>query len=193
MRSFFPALLLVGFVTAPVSAQVQGPLAFSLGPQVGVYIPVQDQADDLSETLTLGAMVRTDLSRWLGVVGSFWWAPSEAEVPSLSPMEEDVDLFQYDLGFELRPFANRNDNWPIVPFIGGGVGGRSYSFRDLDEGSETDFSGYGSLGGEVVLDRIALRLEGRGYLSDFDGLTGAHPDSEARGEFTFTAGVLYRF
>jgi hypothetical protein len=193
MRGVIGAFLLIGILSAPLSAQTNGPLSFSLGPQIGVYVPVQDQADDLSEALALGGIVRTDINEWIGVVGSFWWAPSEAEVPSISLTEEDIDLFQYDLGIEVRPFANRDDHWFIQPFIGAGAGGRSYSFRDLDADAETDFAGFGSIGGEIAFQRLALRLEARGYLSDYDGLTGAHPDSEGRGEFTFTTGLMYRF
>ena len=147
----------------------------------------------LSEVLALGGGVRSDLNEWAGIVASIWWAPSEAEVPGLSITEEEVDLVQYDLGIEIRPLARQDDDWIIIPFIGAGAGGRSYTFRELDQSAETDFAGFGSVGGEIVFNRLALRLDGRGYLSDHDVLTGRHPDSEGRGEFTFMAGLMYRF
>ncbi len=193
MRNIIFAALLLGFFAAPLSAQSRGPLDFSFGPQIGMYIPVQDQADDLSTAVTVGALVRTDVTDKFGIVASFWWAPSEADVASISAQDEDIDLFQYDLGMEIRPFPGRDGEWFAQPFLGLGAGGRSYSFRDLDEDSETDFAGYASLGAEVDLSPLALRVEGRGYLTEYNGLTGEHSDSEGRGEFTFSAALMYRF
>jgi hypothetical protein len=82
--------------------------------------------------------------------------------------------------------------WTLKPFVGVGVGARTYDFRDLDVGTETDFAGYVAAGAGVEYRAVELRLTARDYLSAFDGI-GAEVDSTARNDLGLFASVGARF
>ena len=194
MRTILGTSLLLGVLALPLSAQSGGPVHLSVGPQVGAYVPAGDQRDELSDAVAAGALARLDINDYVGVVGSFLWSPSTADVPTLPNREQDIDLFQYDLGLEVRPFASMDAKWKVAPFVAVGGGGRTYSFRDLNYDAATDSVGFASLGSEIRLaPSMALRVEARGYLTDFEGFAGELTDSEGRGDFAFTAGLQFRF
>lgn len=193
MRTILSASLLAGLFALPLSAQTAHPARFSAGPQVGAYVPAGNLRDDLSDALSLGAVARFDANDWVGITGSFTWAPTQATVPTLSAREEDLDLLQYDVGLEIRPFAGRGADWAAAPFLAAGVGARTYNFRGLNIDAQTDIAGFAAVGTDIALTNVSLRLEARGYLTDFDGYTGTMADSERRGDFTFRAGLLFHF
>lgn len=193
MRAMLCTFFALGALGAPLAAQTQSPVQISVGPQVGAYVPVGDQRDELSDAVAVGAIARVDLGKWVGIVGNFWWSPSDATIASVSSRTETLDLFQYDLGLEVRPFASVGDDWVFSPFLAAGAGGRSLSFRDLNLDAQTDLSGFAAVGGEFGFDKVAVRLEARGYLIDFNGYKGTLPESVTRGDLTFQAGLMFRF
>jgi hypothetical protein len=125
----------------------------------------------------------------LAITGTVGWSPSKDRV---APGDETVDLWQYDLGAELRaPSWRRWGTLDFTPFVGLGGGGRTYSYRDLDVDSKTNIAGYGVLGGELGFGRVGLRLEARDYVSRFKPFDGG--DAKARNDVTVATGVTLRF
>ena len=141
----------------------------------------------------MGGQLKVDLNELVGFVGTFWWAPTHAIATTSSHNEPDLDVFSYDFGIEVRPLSSLDLNLPVTPFVALGAGGRTYSFRDLDEDPQTNYSTFAAMGGEFAIKRLALRLEARGYLSDYDDLTGLLSESNSRTDFVFNAGLSYRF
>jgi hypothetical protein len=86
----------------------------------------------------------------------------------------------------------RGTTWDFTPFVGLGVGGRTYDYRDLDVDAVSKFAGYGALGGEFGFGRVGVRVEGRDYLSRFSPLTGRGA-SDTRNEITAATGLTVRF
>jgi hypothetical protein len=84
-----------------------------------------------------------------------------------------LDVFAYDLGAELRaPKWTAGDAVSFSSFAGFGAGARSYNYRSLDVGATHDVAAYGSVGGDLGVRRIRLRLEARDYVSGFKPLDG---------------------
>lgn len=162
---------------------------FEIRPFAGVFVPTGSQRDLLNDAAFAGAQLGLEIHPNVTLVGSFAWAPSEDVTRSAA---NDVDIYQYDVGAELSATRRLGGMWSLRPFVGLGAGGRTYSYRDLELDTQTNFVGYGALGAELQAGRIALRLEGRDYVSAFEGLDGLEASS-TRNDLSFAAGIAYHF
>lgn len=182
------ALLIGGASAAPLQAQGAG--SFELRPFVGAYIPTGDQRDFLKDAVLVGGQGSWRLIPALAVTGTFAWSPSKDRITAGN---QTLDLYQYDLGAELRtPSAFGAGITEFTPFIGLGAGGRTYSYRDLGISSKSNFDGYGALGGDLGFGPIALRIEARDYVGQFKPLTGTG-STKTRNDVALAAGLSYRF
>jgi hypothetical protein len=194
-RALVALAVLTGLLVFASNVDAQTPSravgALELRPYVGAYIPTGDQRDLLEDAVLVGAQASWRVHPKVAVTGTFGWSPSKDR---LNAGDETVDLFQYDIGAEARATSwYVGETWDFTPFVGLGVGGRSYSYRDLDDvDSQTDLAGYGAVGGEVGLGRLGLRLEARDYLSRFEPIVG-DGDAETRNDVTVAAGLTVRF
>ena len=164
---------------------------FELRPYTGAYLPTGDQRDVLKDAVLVGAQASYRLAPFLALTSSFGWSPSEDRI---IPGDETLDIFQYDLGAEARATSwRRFGAMDFTPFMGLGLGGRTYNYRDLDDvDSKTNFLGYGALGGELGIGRVGLRLEARDNVSAFKPLIGGG-DTKTRNDVTVAAGLTIRF
>lgn len=184
-KLFLAAALLAASTSVAHAAE---DLGVQVAPFAGAWIPTGDQRDVLEDAPLTGVTATYALHRNLAIVGSFGWAASEVGgLPN-----GDLDLYQYDLGVQGQiPFA-LGSGWTLQPFVGVGVGARTYHFRDLDVDAETDLAGYVALGGSLEYGHVALGLTARDYVSAFDGLDGAG-DSTTRNDLGLFASVGLRF
>jgi hypothetical protein len=198
-RAILTSLGLGALLVAGASAEAQDQVlatggtrgAFELRPYVGAYVPTGDQRDLLKDAVLVGAQASWRATQHLALTGTFGWAPSKDRVTA---GDQTLDLYQYDLGAEARATSWYNrGSWDFTPFIGLGVGGRTYNYRDLDDvDAKTNVAGYGALGGELGFGRAGLRLEARDYISRFEPLTG-DGDAKTRNDVTIAAGLTVRF
>lgn len=176
----------LAFATA--AARAEEPVRrWSIAPLVGAYVPTGDQRDLLDDSLLTGLTLSYDVHPNVAVVGSFLWAPTQT-----SGLGDDLDLFQYDLGVQGQYPIALAANLTLKPFVGVGVGARTYDFRDVSANTETDLAGYVSAGAGLEYQALELRLTARDYLSAFDGL-GVEVDSTARNDLALFASLGYRF
>jgi hypothetical protein len=166
-----------------------GSNGFELRPYAGAFIPTGQQRDFLKDAVIVGGQASYRIVPQLAVTGTLGWSPSKDRI---TPGDQKLDVWQYDLGAELRaPSWLSSGAWDFTPFVGLGGGGRTYNYRDLDVGSKTNVAGFGTLGGELGYGRIGLRVEGRDYVSQFKPFTGG--DSKTRNDVTVAAGLSLRF
>ena len=164
--------------------------AFEVRPYAGAYVPTGDHRDLLRDAVIVGAQASYRLRPGVALTGTFGWSPSKDRIVA---GDQTLDVLQYDIGAELRaPAWYDGGAVTFSPFAGVGVGGRTYSYRDLDVGSRSNVAGYGAIGGDVGFGRWGLRLEARDYVSRFEPLSGAG-DAETRNDVTIAAGLTLRF
>jgi len=180
--------------TAAASAQSAGAQTSGIGlelrPFVGAYIPTGDQRDFLKDAVLVGGEASWRVIPAFAVTGTFAWSPSKDR---LTAGDQTLDIFQYDVGGELRvPSGYGLGFAQLTPFVGLGVGGRTYSYRDLDVSSKSNVDGYGALGGDIGFGPVALRIEARDYVSQFKPLVGGG-DTKTRNDIGLAAGLSYRF
>jgi len=183
------AVAALGAVAPRLEAQATS-TGFELRPFVGAYIPTGDQRDLLKDAVLVGGQASWRVVPVLALTGTFAWSPSKDRI---SAGNQTLDLYQYDLGAEVRtPRALDAGIAEFTPFVGLGLGARTYDYRNLDVTSKSDFDGYGALGGDFGFGPIALRIEARDYVSQFKPLTGTG-SSGTRNDIGLAAGLGYRF
>ena len=183
------ALLLAASAAPRVHAQVTS-RAFEVRPFVGAYIPTGDQRDLLKDAVLAGAQASWRVVPALAFTGTFAWSPSKDRITAGN---QTLDIYQYDVGAELRtPSALAAGIADFTPFVGLGLGGRTYNYRNLDVSSKSNFDGYGAVGGDFGFGPLALRVEGRDYVSQFKPLSGSG-STKTRNDIGLAAGIAYRF
>jgi hypothetical protein len=195
------ALVTACLVLSARTGSAQGAAAgVELRPFVGAYVPTGAHRDLLRDAVLVGAQLGRPLTEYLAVTGSFGWAPAADKTPragiDFSGRDEDVDLYQYDLALEGRlPDLAPSTRWSSRPYAALGVGGRTYSYRDVPGvGAETNFLGFGAVGLDVAppTRSLGVRFEVRDNVSAFKGLRGERADRTARNDVQFTAGLTFR-
>ena len=183
----FVVLALI-FGAIKLLAQDNAPAArAAIRPFVGAYVPTGDQRDFVKDAVLVGAQASWNLNSNLALTGSFGWTPSKDKI---TPGDQTLDQFQYDVGVEARSLALTTSK--LSPFIGAGIGGRTYNYRDYSVDSRSNFDGYGAVGTDASLGILSLRVEARDYISRFQPLTGGG-DIKTRNDLTFAAGLGVKF
>jgi hypothetical protein len=156
-------------------------------PMFGAYLPTGKQEKDLKSAMLAGVQVATEVRPSLDLVGSFQWSPSKNKYLTA---KNRVNLYQYDAGAELMGPKATPFGGSLKPFVGLGLGARTYHPQTTDLKSTTYFAGYGALGTEFQLSRVGLRLEGRDYLSQFKGVSGTEKGS-TRNDVVLAAALAF--
>jgi hypothetical protein len=137
----------------------------------GALMPTGSQRDAIRSAGLSAAQLTYLVKPSVAITSSFGWARSRDVAVANSPK---LDVFTYDVGAELRvPRVTSSAPKSLTPFMGLGVGGRSYNYRKLDVDATHNASAYASVGGELGIRRVHLRLEARDYVSGFKPLAGA--------------------
>jgi hypothetical protein len=117
--------------SAPVT-QVYG-RGFEIRPFAGGILPTGSERDLLTDAALVGAQLGWHFDEHFALTGSFGWAPSKDKTtafggnPFSTGRQEKLDLYQYDLGIEGRMPLDVTRAFGVAPYIGLGVGGRTYS------------------------------------------------------------------
>ncbi len=178
------ALLLV---TTSASAQF-GNLSMEVRPFAGAAIPVGDQSDLFDAGLLLGVQGAVWWSPRLRIVGTFAWSPATSRY---DVSEDGVDLFLYDAGVEYR-LADQVGGWRVSPFVGAGIGGRTYIYDSDQLGNGMCLSGYGAVGTQLQFGRTGARVEARGNVFCYESPFQENA-SATRADIGLLAALTYRF
>ncbi len=123
----------------------------------------------------------------LHLVGTFGWVPAQNKY---AVAQDNVNIFQYNVGVELGFVQPLGGSWELRPFVGAGVGGRTYAYQAATLSNKTCAAGYGALGTEFQLARTALRLEARDNVFCFKSPI-AGVSSKTRNDIGLAFGVAY--
>ena len=152
----------------------------------GTLIPTGAQRHDLQRANITAAQVTYVLRPDLAITGSLGWARSRDLASIARP---NIDVFTYDLGAEFRSTRWANGQaTTFSPFVGVGVGGRSYNYHGPHVDATHNPAGYLSAGGEFGRGRVRLRLELRDYVTGFKPFNGVGSGS-VRNDVTAIIGL----
>ena len=137
----------------------------------GALVPANAQRSALRDAALSTAQLSYVIGQRVAVTTMFGWARSRDLASAGAPK---LDVYTYDVGAEARaPRWLEGKVASLTPFVGAGVGGRSYDHRKLDVAATHALAGYGAAGGELGVGRVRLRLEVRDYVTAFKPLVGA--------------------
>jgi hypothetical protein len=154
----------------------------------GAFVPTGNQRRFLKDAQVSAAQLSWVVRPSLAITGTFGWAGSRDLTSVDAPK---LDVFTSDLGVEVRPaqwFADGAVSFS--PFAGLGAGARSYNYRKLDVHATNNVAGYATVGGELGIGRVGLRLEVRDYVTGFKPLVGAGK-SGTRNDVVVMAGLRF--
>jgi len=134
----------------------------------GAVIPTGAQRDVIKRGNLTAVQLMFVARPELAITSTFGWARSRDIMTAGSPK---LDVFTYDVGAELRaPQWLSGKTTTFSPFAGAGIGGRSYDYRKLPVAATHNLASYASVGGELGVRRVRVRLEARDYVSGFKPL-----------------------
>lgn len=190
MKKIAAAVAAIAALTArpALAAETQQDHPFHVAPFVGGFVPTGSQRDVLEDSVFTGITASYDVLPYLAVVGSFGWAPTKVKNLASS----DLDMYQYDVGVQGQYAFDMGHKLTLTPFVGLGVGARTYSFRDLSPSSETDFTGYVSAGATLQYGVLTVSATARDYVSHYEGL-GLYSANSTRNDLGFFGSVGVRF
>ena len=188
MKKLILAMAAVLTTATRVSAQ-EFPVRPEIRPFMGVYLPTGDHRDLFDDAAMFGLQAALELRPSFHLLGTFGWIPGQAKY---AVVNNDVQIFQYDVGLELNLVRELGEAWLFKPFLGFGGGARTYVYDDDNLKNRTCTSGYGALGTELQLGRAAIRLEGRDNVFCFrSALPGIK--SKTRNDVGLSLGLAYHF
>lgn len=181
----------LAFAVRVQAQQVPDP-TISIRPVVGALITLGSQHDAMKNGVIVGAQGAWGFDPNVAVVGTLAWSRSQ-EIQSVQ--RPDLDLYQYDLGFEVES-NNLTRGASIVtrPFVAVGAGARTYNLRNVTgPHARTDPLLYSALG--LGLDHAGgaygVRLEARDNITAFKGFYGELGDRTARHDLQISAGLTF--
>jgi hypothetical protein len=192
-RIAFGAFAVVGILAATtrdVEAQT-GPephRTWELIVPSGTVIPTGTQREAIKRGGLTAVQLAYVVDPSLALTAMVGWVRSRDIASAGDPK---LDLFTYDVGAELRaPRWLSSGLFSFSPFAGGGAGARSYNYRSLDVDARHNLAAYGSIGGEVGVGRVHLRVEARDYVTGFKPLDGTG-STDARNDVALMFGFRF--
>jgi hypothetical protein len=178
-------------VAAGAALSAQPPrTAAELRPFIGAYVPSGALRDAFKDGLLVGLQGAFQVRPNVHLLATMGWVPAHVKY---SVADDRVSILQFDVGVELGLVRPTPDpQWQFKPYVGLGAGGRTYAYSSSALADKTCSLGYGTIGSELQVERMALRLEARDnvicYRSPFTG-----GRSQTRNDVGITAGFAYHF
>ena len=136
----------------------------------GTLVPTGAQHDAIKRGNLTAAQLTYVARPALAFTSTVGWARSRDVAVAGDPK---LDVFTYDVGAEVRaPRSITGERVTFAPFVGAGAGGRSYDYRKLEIAATHNLAAYESVGGELGVGRVRVRLEARDYVTGFKPLGG---------------------
>jgi hypothetical protein len=131
---------------------------WEIRPVAGVAIPLGSHRLDFNSAPIVGGQLALRLTPTIDAVGLFSWQPSQSKY---AVDTRHADVWVYNIGVERAFRGQQPTDGALVPFVGGGVGGRAYDFQSPSLVSGTCIAPYASGGAAYEHRRSTVRLEAR--------------------------------
>lgn len=182
------AILCLAAAMLPAGAARAQEYKYDLRLEGGGWVPTGTMSNDLKAAGTVGVTAGWTFSpNWTAVVAAYW-TPSEDKVLT---SEMQVNIYQYDVGLEWSTKTSRIARWDVMPYIGGGLGSRSYSPRRATEPDQESIDGYLSAGLAFAAEQATWRFGVRDYISGWKGIMKTK--SATGNDLAILAGIGFRF
>ena len=188
MRKLAVTIVALAATAMGAAAQEPGPRP-EIRPFVGMYVPTGDQRDLFNDAAMFGLQAALEMKPNFHLLGTFGWIPGQTKYAVTA---DNVQILQYDVGFELDMVRDLGETWLFKPFFGLGAGARTYMYEADNLTDRTCTAGYVALGTEFQYGRTAIRLEGRDNVYCY---RSALPNvkSTTRNDVGLSLGVAYHF
>lgn len=186
-RSVLGAICLAMAMPALVGAQDNR--LWEVRPVVGMSVPIGSQRDLFRNAAFTGGETALRILPTLDLLTSVMWQAADSKY-RVSTTTASVWVFDIGIEKRLRDTASRDAM--LVPFFGGGVGGRAYDFDSNDLVSRTCYAGYGAAGLALEWKGTTLRGEARENLFCYESPVSGVPSRTAN-EVTLSLGFGLRF
>jgi hypothetical protein len=188
MRSLFFGTTVVAIVASAASAQQRPQQALELRPFVGAYVPTGALRDAFKGGVMLGGQAAYQVTPNFHVIGTGSWSDVKSK---LAPSNQKTNLFQFDVGAELGLVRSLTTSWSFHPFLGAGLGARTYDYNERTFANKTCTAGYGAIGSELQTGPLAFRVESRGYAVCYQSpITGK---SSTKNDLGLSLGFAYHW
>jgi hypothetical protein len=182
------AALALAVLFAPASAAHAQMYSYELRLEGGAWYPTGPLADDLKTAGTVGAAASWTFSPGWSALVSASWTPSQDKDPGGSM---HVNIYQYDVGVEWSAKTGEIYVWDLSPFLGAGLGGRTYSPQRVTLPSQDVFDGYIGAGLSFAYRQSTWRIGVRDYVSGWNGIMKTKPTTG--NDFAVIGGIGFRF
>ena len=178
--------LIVGAVAlavsvAPIGAQSSKPAVFTISPYVGYmnfgdYFETSNNIEFSNENGALyGAQAQLDLGRFFSLYGNFGYTSSKFTFENYYGAGQalnlnDVGVWLYDGGIQLRMPVSRDASSGISPFVQAGGGAVRYSSESDDIRSSSSTNAAFNFGGGIdwQVGKLGIRLMAKDYVTSLD-------------------------
>lgn len=187
MRRLLAGLIAVGLAATPLTAQQSTTVgAFELRPLVGAFIPTGTMRNEFRDGALFGMQDGFEFASDIHfLLGGFW---SRNDTHTSVVGSRRAEIWQFDAGIEANLIRSMGRDWLFRPFVGGGLGMRSYDYSAKD-GTNRCFAGYGSIGAEAQRFEGAIRFEARDNVTCYESpLTGV---KRTRNDVGLMLGFVY--
>jgi len=176
-------------ISTPAIVAGQGNRLWEVRPVVGMSIPLGAQRDLFKDAPFTGGEAALRILPTIDLLTSVTWQAADSRY-RVSTTTASVWVF--DIGVEKRFRDTVTRDALLVPFVGGGVGGRAYDFDSRDLVSRTCYAGYGAAGIALEWKGTALRGEARDNVFCYESPISGVP-SRTGSELTLSLGFGLRF
>ena len=185
MKRIMVGALMLGVAAAPVAAQQSTfstkPAVFTIAPYVGYmnfgdYFEQSNGVEFSNENGALyGAQAQLDLGRYFSVFGNFGYSSSKFTFENYYGNSQDLNLndvgvWLYDGGLQLRMPLPQNASSGISPFVQAGAGAIRWSSEsdDITSSSSTNAAFNYGAGIDWQFGKLGIRLMAKDYVTSLD-------------------------
>ena len=181
MKRLIVGALALAVSAAPMAAQSSKPAIFTLSPYVGYmnfgdYFETSNNIEFSNENGALyGAQAQLDLGRFFSLYGNFGYTSSKFTFENYYGAGQalnlnDVGVWLYDGGVQLRMPISRDASSGISPFVQAGGGAIRYSSENDDIRSSSSTNAAFNFGGGIdwQFGKVGIRLMAKDYVTSLD-------------------------